>query len=198
VRRAGRRTRAAFAAAVLAVAPLAAACSSSSEVSPLERDISDETVPGYLPTAPPPSSEEEGGLTPDANRLLAELDAVAQEQDLCSVLSGAVFEGLFTADIDPAGLVTNPAGITRLITAVIATFDHIVQISPPEIQPAMATVKEMWTRIASLNPSAGDLESQVNTVLAEPQHVAANRAIIAWGADNCAGPVLGGASIPEG
>jgi hypothetical protein len=196
MRRAAPRVRAAVAA--LALVLLVAACSSSSEVTTLEHDPADDTVPGYLPTAPPPSSEEDGGLTPDANRLLAELDAVAQERDLCAVLSGAAFEGLFTADIDPAGLVTNPAGITRLITAVIATFDHIVEISPPEIQPSMATVKEMWTRLASLDPSAADLESQANTVLAEPQHVAANRAIIAWAADNCTGPVLGGASVPQG
>lgn len=196
MRRPGRG-RAALVAA-LGVALLLASCSSSSEVQTLEDDVSDETVPGFLPTAPPPTSEGESGLTPDANRLLTELDQVAQEQDLCKVLSGAAFEGLFTADIDPAGLVTNPAGITRLITAVIATFDHIVEISPPEIRPAMATVKEMWTRIASLNPSAGDLESQVNTVLAEPQHLEANRAVLAWGAENCDGPVLPGVGVPGG
>ena len=182
--------------AAVAAVLLLASCSSTSEVSTLDHDPADETVPGFLPTAPPPTSEGESDLTPDANRLLTELDKVTQERDLCAVLSGAAFEGLFTADIDPAGLVTNPAGITRLITAIIATFDHIVEISPPDIQPSMATVKEMWTRIASLNPSAGDLESQVNTVLAEPQHVAANRAVIAWGADNCDGPVLGGAAVP--
>ena len=185
----------AFVAAV-AAALLVASCSSSSEVSTLDHDPADDTVPGFLPTAPPPTAEGESDLTPDANRLLTELDKVTQERDLCAVLSGAAFEGLFTADIDPAGLVTNPAGITRLITAIIATFDHIVEISPPDVQPSMATVKEMWTRIASLNPSAGDLESQVNTVLAEPQHIAANRAVIAWGADNCDGPVLGGAAVP--
>ena len=184
--------------AAVAAALFLASCSSSSEVRTLDDDISDETVPGFLPTAPPPTAEGESDLTPDANRLLSELDRVTQERDLCKVLSGAAFEGLFTADIDPAGLVTNPAGITRLITAVIATFDHIVEISPPEIQPAMATVKEMWTRIASLNPSASDLESQVNTVLAEPQHLAANRAVIQWGADNCEGPVLGGLTLPGG
>ena len=184
--------------AVLGAAVLLASCSSSSEVRTLDNDPADETVPGFLPTAPPPSAEGQDDLTPDANRLLTELDKVTQESDLCAVLSGAAFEGLFSADIDPAGLVTNPAGITRLITAIIATFDHIVEISPPDIQPAMATVKEMWTRVASLNPSASDLESQVNTILAEPQHLEATRAVLTWGSQNCDGPVLGGATVPAG
>ena len=181
-----------------AVPLVGATCSSSSEITEVSHDIADETVPGNLPTAPPPTDTGEAGLTPGANVLLAELDEVTQERDLCAILSGQAFEGLFTAEIDPAGLVTNPAGLTRLIAAIIATFDHIVEISPPDIRPAMTTVKEMWTRIASLNQAAGNLESQVNTILAEPQNLAANRQIITWGAENCSGPVLGGVTLPEG
>lgn len=168
----------------------------SSESTELGYDSADETVAGNLPTAPPPTQEGDSGLAPGANVLLAELDEIGQEEDLCAILSGSAFEGLLTADVDPAGLVTNPAGLTRLLTAVQAAFDHVVDISPPDVQPAVRTVKDMFTRVASIPPGSADAEAQVNAILAEPGVLAANQAVLEWGTRNCADAAAGTAPAP--
>lgn len=176
--------------AVMVIAAVAASCSSTSETAQLDRDPADATVPGHLPTAPPEQDDAEG-LTAGANALLAELDQIRQETNLCAILSGAAFEGLVSARIDPAGLVTNPSGLTRLVTAIDATFRHLVEISPPEIAPSMQTVNDVWTRLASIGPAA-DAEARTEQVLSEPQVVAANQSVVAWAATNCAGSATSG------
>ena len=180
------------------VGPAVGCSRTSSESTELGHDIADETVVGNLPTAPPPTDEGNEGLTPDANVLLTELDEIGRERDLGAALSGAGFEGLLTADVDPAGLVTNPAGLTRLITAVQGAFDHIVEISPPDVQPAMETIRDMFTRIASIPPGSTGTEAQVNAILAEPQVLAANQAILAWGTRNCVQDIAGAAAALDG
>lgn len=171
--------------AVLAVTlALLAGCTSTSETAELGHDPADETVPGNLPTAPTTSPDDGAGLTPNANALLAELESLREETDLCRILSGAAFEGLLTEEVDTTALVTNPAGLSRLITAVDATFAHLVEIAPPELTAAMATVRDVWTRLASLGPVA-DAEERVKEVLAEPGVVAATAAILDWAGANC-------------
>jgi hypothetical protein len=122
--------------------------------------------------------------------LLAELDEIREERDLCRVLSGAAFEGLLDQEFDTTALVTNPAGLSRLITAIDATFSHLVVISPPELVPSMETVKDVWTRLASLGPVV-DAEARANEVLNEPQVVQANQTILAWASQNCVGAIVG-------
>lgn len=166
------------------------ACSSSSETAELEHDPADATVPGHLPTAPPVDASDGEGLTSGANALLAELEQVQEERDLCAILTGAAFEDLIAQRVDPAGLVTNPAGLTRLISAVDATFRHMVDIAPPEIAPSMQVLTDVWTRLAALGP-VDDVEGRVNGILAEPQVAQSNQAILAWAATNCAGAAGG-------
>jgi hypothetical protein len=171
---------------VVLVAP--AACARSSETRQVASDPADETVPGNLPTAPARGDGTEG-LGAGANRLLAELEEIQQERDLCAVLTGSAFEGLVGQNIDPSALVTNPAGITRLVTALDSTFVHMVSIAPPDLVPAMQTLRDVWRRLASLGPVA-DAESQANVILSEPEVQASNQAIILWTATNCAGVAL--------
>lgn len=141
-------------------------------------------MPGNLPTAPTTSPDDGEGLTPNANALLAELESLREETDLCRILSGAAFEGLLTEELDTTALVTNPAGLSRLITALDSTFAHLVEIAPPELTESMRTLRDVWTRLASLGPVA-DAQERAAAVLAEPQVVAANTAVIEWAGANC-------------
>jgi len=188
MRRRGLHHRALTLAAVGALV-LAGACTSRSSTAELADDPADQTVPGHQPTAPTTEPGAGAGLTPGANALLAELESVREETDLCRVLSGAAFEGLLTEDLDTTALVTNPAGLTRLIAAVDATFAHLVEIAPPELTESMRTVRDVWTRLASLGP-VPDAEERVAAVLAEPQVVAANSAILGWAGQHCIRPAI--------
>jgi hypothetical protein len=68
---------------------------------------------------------------------------------------------------------------------VDSTFTQLVVIAPPEVQPSMRTIQEVWTRLASLNTGAADAEERTAQILAEPQVQEANRNLITWTALNC-------------
>ena len=162
----------------------AAACSSDATTTELADDPADVTVPGPRPTAPEP--DQDSGLSDSGNELLAQLQAVSEETDLCAVLTGDAFATLLDEELDVAALVTSPAGITQLITLVDSTFTQLVVISPPEVQPSMQTIQQVWTRLASSGGGA-DAEQRAAQVLAEPQVQQANQSLITWTALNCPG-----------
>lgn len=162
----------------------AAACSSDATTTELADDPADVTVPGPRPTAPEP--DQGSGLSDSGNELLAQLQAVSEETDLCAVLTGDAFATLLDEELDVAALVTSPAGITQLITLVDSTFTQLVVISPPEVQPSMQTIQQVWTRLASSGGGA-DAEQRAAQVLAEPQVQQANQSLLTWTALNCPG-----------
>jgi hypothetical protein len=184
------RSRRVAAFALLAALALPAACGGgASDNVELSEDPSDETVAGPLPTAPPDTvGDGQVGLGPDANALLGELDRLRDETDLCRILTGAAFESLLERRFDPAGLVTNPAGLARLLTSIDAVVTHVVEIAPPEIAPSMQTVEQVWRRIVALDPEQPDVQAQVSAILAEPGVVEANQAVLTWGVLNCTPP----------
>jgi hypothetical protein len=176
------RSCAAILVALLALG--AAACSSDATTTELADDSADVTVPGPRPTAPDP--DEGSGLSDSGNELLAQLQAVSEETDLCAVLTGDAFATLLDEELDVAALVTSPAGITQLIALVDSTFTQLVVISPPEVQPSMQTIQQVWTRLASSGGGA-DAEQRAAQVLAEPQVQQANQSLLTWTALNCPG-----------
>lgn len=170
--------------ALLCAALVLTGCRSASEHTELAEDSADVTVVGNIPTAPPRGGDA-GGLSSGANELLAQLDGIREERDLCAILSGRAFDGLIGTDVDAAALVTNPAGLTRLLATLDGTFAHLVEISPPEMVPTMQTLRDVWTRVASLGP-VQDVEARVNDIFAEPQVVAATQMLLTWAPANCA------------
>jgi hypothetical protein len=194
-RRAGGRgwLRSCAAILIATLALGAAACSSDATTTELADDPADVTVPGPRPTAPEPDGDS--GLSDSGNELLAQLQAVSEESDLCAVLTGDAFATLLDEELDVAALVTSPAGITQLIALVDSTFTQLVAISPPEVQPSMQTIQEVWTRVAALNTGAEQAEERTAQILAEPQVQEANRSLITWTALNCPGAA---ANLVEG
>lgn len=160
-------------------------CSSDATTTELADDPAATTVPGPVPTAP--TADPNAGLSGTGSELIAQLEAIRDEKDLCKVVTGEAFESLLDGDVDVAALVTNPAGVTQLITVVDSTFSQLVVISPPDVQPAMQTIKEVWTRVARLNLSGAEAEQRTAEILAEPQVVQAIQTLTTWTALNCAG-----------
>jgi hypothetical protein len=168
---------------VIALAVTATSCASDAPTTELANDPGDVTVPGPVPTAPTTVVGE--GLSESGSALIAELEALSNETDLCAVLSGDALNGLLSQEFDIAGLVTTPAGITQLVVLVDATFEQLAAIAPPEVQPSMQVVHDVWTRVSSLNAGGADAQARTAEILAEPQVLAANQAIITWAAVNC-------------
>lgn len=168
---------------VIVVAMAAASCASDAPTTELANDPGDVTVPGPVPTAPTTVAGD--GLTESGNAFIVELEALSNETDLCAVLRGDALNDLLSQEFDLASLVTTPAGITQLLVLVDTTFEQLVAIAPIEVQPSMEVVRDVWTRVASLN--AGGVDAQVRTaeILAEPQVLAANQSIVTWAALNC-------------
>lgn len=178
--------------AALCLALAAGGCASDAPTTELADDPADVTVPGPAPTAP--TTQPGQGLSDSGNALLAELDAIGDTTDLCSVLTGEAFTTLLSEDVDVTSLVTSPAGITQLFVLVDSTFEQLVVIAPPEVQPAMQTIRDVWQRVAALNAGGVDAEQRTAEILAEPQVIAANQSLITWATLNCSpvNDLLGG------
>jgi hypothetical protein len=172
-------------AVVAAVSGAAASCSSDATTTELADDPADVTVPGNVPTAPDPDAES--GLSESGDELLAQLEAIRDETDLCRVLTGEAFSTLLSEEFDVAALVTSPAGVTQLITIVDDTFAQLVAIAPPEVAPSMATIQQVWQRLATSGSGTAEAQREAAAVLAEPQVQAANQNVVVWTALNCPG-----------
>lgn len=180
--------RTVVAAAVLAVA--AVGCTRTSETTEMSDDPADVTVPGVPPTAPPTTEYDGRGLSSDANKLISELAAIESETDLCTILTGESFAPFLDGKIDTTNLVTSPSGVTQLYVAVNSIFAHVVEISPPDVQPSTTILQDVWTRVSSISSSAPDYQAQVDAIAAEPQVAAAYQALGTWAAGNCGSDVL--------
>ncbi len=179
----GRRLVAPAVAAIAAVVLSVSGCASDATTVELADDPADVTVAGPRPTAP--VIDVDSGLSASGDALLVELDALRNETDLCNVLSGSAFEQLLSQDFDVAGLVTSPAGVTQLIALIDGTFTQLVVIAPDEVAPAMQTIRDVWTRVASLNTGAPDAQARTAEILAEPQVIEAQQSLLRWAALNC-------------
>ncbi|GEM_PF-1164736 len=172
---------------ILAWSVLAAGCSTprSEDTQELPEDLSDVTVAGVPPTFPPSTLYDGSGFSDDANVLLQEIAAIQTETDLCVILTGKAFQPLLAGNLDTTNLVTSPSGLTQLLIAFNSIFAHIETIAPVAVQPAAATLNDVWTRISSLNSGAASNQTQVDAILIEPQTVAAYESLATWAAANC-------------
>ena len=176
-----------FAFVALVVAVLTASCSSTSKSSEVDTDLADVTVPSPPPTAPP---ADDGMPSSGAAAFIAELEALSNETDLCRIVTGEAFRELMEGDLDIAGLAGTAAGATQVIVLVDQIFDHVVEIAPPELAPAAATLDDVWARVSVIPASSPDSEAQVAAILAEPQVVADLDQIGRWAAINCELPEM--------
>lgn len=146
---------------------------------------------GPLPTAPGGSlGRSEGDGDPfsgsvDANDLIRRIDELRGETDLCTMLTGQAMADIAAADINLAGLASNPAGFSALFAALDRLFGHMLTISPPELAQPLETLQGVWGGLADIDIRAQDAERRAAELLAGNETQAANDALAEWVTSNC-------------
>jgi len=165
-------------------------CTATSETTEMSGDPADATVPGVPPTAPPTTEYDGNGLTSDARQLIAELSAVEAESDLCEILSGEAVEPFLNGEVDTTTLVTSPSGLNQLLAVLNSLFAHIVEISPPDIQPSTAVLEDVWVQVGAISTVAPDYQAQVDAITGTPEVATAYETVGNWAALNCGSSLL--------
>jgi hypothetical protein len=179
----------ACAAALACLLLVASACSGDGGTTELSSDAADETTPGPLPTAPPTSagSSSKVGSTGsvDVNELIRRIDALNNEGDLCTLLTGKALADVTGADVNLTSLLTNPSGFTQLFTSLDKLFAHMVTIGAPEVQPSLQTMQGVWKGLSTIDPRAPDAEARSGALIGDPKVQAAQNDLGAWVKANC-------------
>lgn len=175
-------------AAVVAVAVLAGACGGSGTT---EIAVNPDDG-GPLPTAPDGSPRNGGGGdgnpfsgSVDANDLIRRIEALNSETDLCTLLTGQAMADIAAADINLAGLASNPAGFSALFAALDKLFGHMLTIGPPELEGPLSTLQGVWGGLADIDIRATDAEGRAAALLAGDRTQQANDDLAAWVTSNC-------------
>ncbi len=145
---------------------------------------------GPLPTAPEGSPRSVGDGDPfsgsvDANDLIRRIEALRTETDLCTLLTGSAMADIAAADINLAGLASNPSGMSQLFSALDQLFGHMITIGPPEVTAPLQTLQGVWGGMADIDIRAADAESRAAELLAGDATQTANDELAAWVTENC-------------
>lgn len=176
---------------VIAVLAFLSGCSGDSGVRELEHDSSDDTIQGPLPTAPPTTDYDGPGLSSEATRLLSRLRDLESEQNLCTVVTSSVVKDVLQGDVDLSGLATTPSGIAQMLVSVDRFFEHVVDVSPPELAPSTELIQRTWRQVAEIGGDASDREERVRAIVEAPDTRLAMDNFSAWIQQNCSGAVMG-------
>ncbi|MCZ7631041.1 MAG: hypothetical protein M5U19_19245 [Microthrixaceae bacterium] len=154
--------------------------------------VLDEQESGPLPTAPD-GSPRNGGTgdgnpfsgSMDANDLIRRIEELTSENDLCTLLTGQAMADIAAADINLAGLASNPSGFSALFASLDKLFGHMRTIAPAELDQPLSTLQGVWGGLADLNIRSTDAESRAAALLAGKDTRAANDALAKWVTANC-------------
>ncbi|MCB1271753.1 MAG: hypothetical protein KDB31_10040 [Microthrixaceae bacterium] len=154
--------------------------------------VVDDEGGGPLPTAPEGAAggSSTGDGDPfsgsvDANDLIRRIDELRNETDLCTMLTGQAMADIAAADINLAGLASNPSGFSALFAALDRLFGHMRTISPPELDAPLTTLQGVWGGLADIDIRASDAERQAAELLAGDPTQEANAALGDWVTANC-------------
>lgn len=154
--------------------------------------VIDDEEGGPLPTAPDGGSANasSGDGDPfsgsvDANDLIRRIDELRNETDLCTMLTGRAMADIAAADINLAGLASNPSGFSALFASLDRLFGHMRTIGPAELAEPLETLQGVWGGLADIDIRAPDAEVRAADLLAGDPTREANEALGAWVTDNC-------------
>lgn len=158
-----------------------------------ELRVRDNGPDGPLPTAPngqPRNAADlnAGGLlsgSVDVNDLIRRIDALNQENDLCTLLTGDAMADITGADINLTSLVSNPAGFSQLFASLDKLFGHMITIGPAELRPPLGTMKSVWSGLSGIDLRAADAESKAGVLVGSKAVQEANDALGKWVVANC-------------
>ena len=159
----------------------------------------DDGLDGPLPTAPKGGGRSSDGDpfsgNVDLSELIRRIDGLTEINDLCTLLTGEAAD-LTSADINVASLASNPTAFSQLFVSLERVFGHMIGIAPPEAVPPLITLQDVWAGMSEIDVRAADAEATASRLLASDETQAANDALGAWVAGNCAAPGAGAGGIP--
>jgi hypothetical protein len=173
--------------ALLVVAALGAGCGAGTQ----EVASEDGGPEGPLPTAPANFSRnspgEESALSGsvDVNDLVRRIDALSQEDDLCTLLTGQAMADVSGADIDLTSLLSNPTGFSQLFSALDKVFGHMAQIAPAELIQPISEMQSVWATLSTLNVATPNAEAQASALISSPVLRASQDTLGVWVVENC-------------
>lgn len=166
-------------------------CSESSGVRELDHDAATDTIAGPRPTAPPATDYDGPGLTSEATRLLSGLRDLESERSLCAILTSSTVDEVLGGEVELSGLATTPSGIAQMLVAIDRFFEHVVEVSPPDLTPSTTVIKNTWRQVAEISGDATDRDKRIEAILAAPDVQLAVDNLSAWIQGNCVGGLAG-------
>jgi len=150
---------------------------------------------GAIPTAPPtsapgnnPEPTAAGSAGPlGVAQLVARIDALVAEDDLCTLLTGAALADVTGADLDLTSLLQDTSGFTTLFSSLGRLFAHMVDIAPSEVvRSDLDTMRGVWQGVATLDPRAPDAADRAGQLIADPAVQRAQANLGVWVQSTCA------------
>jgi len=172
-------------------------CARESGTVVVDGDSSAESA-GPIPTAPPaPPSGADSTRVPsavgssgpvDVDELVARIDALVTEDDLCTLLTGSALADVTGADLDLTSLLQDSAGFTNLFGSLGRLFGHMVDIAPSSaVRSDLETMRGVWQGVATLDPRAPDAAVRAGALIADPAVQRAQANLGVWVQSTCAG-----------
>jgi hypothetical protein len=169
---------------LVAAAVLLSGCSAT-------RDLESDAT---TTTDKPPSSEidplDAAALASGAEgveELQALIDRLLASNDTCAILTQ---RDVRENRLDPT-IFTTSAARRVLAEGLIAVFDHLVRISPPQLRQPLIDQQAVFTEVLEVveqyanNPADTRATAQINSLVGAPGFVAAQQQINAWVSANC-------------
>lgn len=121
------------------------------------------------------------------DELQALIDRLLASNDTCAILTQ---RDVKENRLDPS-IFTTAAARQVLAQGLVAVFDHLVRISPPQLQQPLVDQQAVFTQVLDVveqyanNPGDTRATTQINALVGAPGFVAAQQQINAWVSANC-------------
>ncbi len=121
--------------------------------------------------------------------LQALFDKLLASNDTCAILTQRDLE---ENRLDPT-LFTNSAARKVLTEGLVNVFDHLIQISPPQLTPALQSQKAVFQQVLDIvdryavSPNETKATGEINVLIESQSFVTSSQQVSQWVAANCQG-----------
>lgn len=175
---------------LVVLAALLAGCASNSGTTEVAGRGPDPNEP--LPTAPSSVPGATTRLRPtvptgsvNVQELVARIDALDTETNLCTLLTGSALADVTGADLDLTSLLKDSTGFTSLFGSLGKLFGHMVDIAPASVKPDLQTMRGVWQGVATVDPKQPDAATKAGAFIADPAVQRAQSNVGVWVQTNC-------------
>jgi len=117
------------------------------------------------------------------------IDKLLASNDTCAILTQ---RDVAENRLDPT-LFTNTAARKALTAGLVSVFDHLIQISPPQLTPALQSQKDVFQKVLDIvdryaaAPNETKATEEINVLVDSQSFVTASAQVSQWVGANCQG-----------